>query len=231
LRYAGRVLIRALPLLAGIAPVAGITLAYWVGVNNDVLPSCVPYVDGCTSISATGRYMPGSLLFRAVMLPQSVLLVVLWYLSAHWLRALEPSTRAAGAIMLAGLVGALSLVLYVTLLGTKAPFYEFMRRFGIYLYFLGTATAQLTLAVALLRHAKLKASESLKKSAVAMLWLCGLPFVLGVLNLVLKAVLDDADTAENRIEWISALLMQGYFVVLYVAWRHTGFSVLIRTDP
>ena len=223
-------LIRALPLLAGIAPVAGITLAYWLGVTNDVLPSCIPYVDGCTSISATGRYMPGSLLFRAVMLPQTILLIVVWYLSANWLRAIAPSTKAAGAIMLSGFNGALCLVFYVTFLGTKAPFYEFMRRFGIYLYFLGTATAQLTLAVALLRHATRNAAASLKRSAAAMLWLCGLPFVLGVLNLVLKAVLDDADAAENRIEWISALLMQGYFVVLYLAWRHTGFSVLVTTD-
>ena len=223
-------LIRALPFLAGIAPVAGITLAYWLGVENDVLPSCIPYMDGCTSVSATGRYMPGSLLFRAVMLPQAILLVVVWYLSAHWLRAISPSTKAAGAIMLSGFVGALCLVLYVTFLGTKGPLYEFMRRFGIYLYFLGTATAQLTLAIALLGHAKRNAAVSLQRMSVAMLWLCGLPFVLGGLNLVLKALLDDADTAENRIEWISALLMQGYFVVLYLAWRDTGFSVEVKTS-
>lgn len=224
-------LIRWLPLLAGIAPVVGITLAYWLGVANDVLPSCNPYVDGCTSISATGRYMPGSLLFRAVMLPQSLLLAVVWYLTAHWLRAIAPSSKAVTAVMLSGFVGALCLVLYVTFLGTKAPFYEFMRRFGIYLYFLGTATAQLTLGIALLRHAKRSAARSLKRIAVAMLWLCGLPFGLGVLNLILKATLDDADMAENRIEWISALLMQAYFVALYLAWRGTGFSVAVRTDP
>lgn len=174
--------------------------------------------------------MPGSLLFRAVMLPQSILLIVVWYLSARWLRAIAPTSKAPVAVMLSGLVGALSLVLYVTFLGTKAPFYEFMRRFGIYLYFLGTATAQLTLAVALWRHASHSAILSLKRNAGAMLLLCGLPFVLGVLNLVLKAVLEDADSAENRIEWISALLMQGYFVVLYLAWRATGFSVQVKTD-
>ena len=223
-------LIRALPLVAGIAPVAGITLAYWLGVENDVLPSCIPYVDGCTSISATGRYMPGSLLFRAVMLPQSILLIVVWYLSSRWLRAIAPASKAAGAVMLSGFIGALCLVLYVTFLGTKAPFYEFMRRFGIYLYFLGTATAQLTLAIALWGHARRSAILALKRIAGAMLWLCGLPFVLGVLNMFLKTVLDDADTAENRIEWISALLMQGYFVVLYLAWRETGFAVEVRTN-
>ncbi|MGI9248611.1 MAG: hypothetical protein ACR2QI_06320, partial [Woeseiaceae bacterium] len=198
--------------------------------NNDVLPSCIPYLDGCTSVSATGRYMPGSLVFRSVMLPQSVLLLFLWYLSAQWLRAIAPSSRAPGAIVVAGVAGALALVLYVTFLGTKAPFYEFMRRFGIYFYFLGTATAQLTLAIALLGHAKRTATSSMRRLAIAMLWLCGMPFALGVLNLVLKAVLDNPDFAENRIEWNSALLMQGYFIVLYVAWRTTRFSVIVKTN-
>jgi ABC-type multidrug transport system permease subunit len=223
-------LVRGLPLIAGIAPVAGITLAYWVGVNNDVLPSCIPYLDGCTSVSAAGRYLPGSLLFRSVMLPQSILLVFLWYLAARWLHSIAPSSKAPGAIVVSGVVGALALVLYVTFLGTKAPFYEFMRRFGIYFYFLGTATAQLTLAIALLGHAKRTAARSIRKLAIAMLWLCGLPFALGILNLVLKAVLENPDFTENRIEWNSALLMQGYFIVLYIAWRTTGFSVVVSTD-
>ena len=55
-----------------------------------------------------------------------------------------------------------------------------------------------------------------------MLLLCGLPFLLGILNLVLKSLLDDADPYENRIEWISALLMQAYFVVLYLGLAYHG---------
>jgi hypothetical protein len=217
-------------MVAGIAPVVGVSLAYWLGVNSDVLPSCVPFIDGCTSISATGRKMPGSLLFRAVMLPQSVLLLFVWYFAARWLRGIAPSSKAPDTIVYSGMIGALALVLYVTFLGTKAPFYEFMRRFGIYFYFLGTATAQLTLAIALLNYARRSAAGSLQRLAIAMLWLCGLPFVLGVLNMILKSVLDNADYAENRIEWISALLMQGYFIVVYFAWRNTGFSVNVKTS-
>jgi len=222
-------LIRALPLVAGIVPVAGIFLSYWLAVDNGVLPACLPFLDGCVSISATGRYMPGSLLFRAAMLPQSVLLLMVWYLASLWLRNLAPASRAPATIMIAGFVGALALVLYVTFLGTKAPFYEFMRRFGIYFYFLGTAIAQVTLAVALLKHARQEAARELTRLSVGMLLLCGLPFLLGILNLVLKSLLDNADPYENRIEWISALLMQAYFVVLYLGWRFTGFSIAVNT--
>lgn len=223
--------IRALPLVAGISPVLGVTLAYWLAIESGILPACSPFLDGCVSISATGRYLPASLIFHAVMLPQALLLAVLWYFSALWLRSMtDAADRAAKVIGAAGLVGAIALILYVTFLGTRGNVYEFMRRFGIYFYFLGTATAQVTLAIALLRHAKRSGASSLRRYATAMLWLCGLPFALGVLNLILKSVLDEADSAENRIEWISALLMQAYFVTLYLAWRHTHFAVRVSTD-
>ncbi|MBU2677542.1 MAG: hypothetical protein KJP16_10685 [Gammaproteobacteria bacterium] len=171
-------LIRTLPLTAGIAPFLAAWLAYWLGVHNGVLPTCIPFLDGCTSISATGRTMPGSLLFRAVMLPQAIVLTFVWYFSARWLQSLAPSSKAVSAIIWSGLVGSASLVLYVTFLGTKAPFYEFMRRFGIYFYFLGTAVAQLTLAIALLNYLKRNAMPSLKRLPLVMLWLVGLPFAL-----------------------------------------------------
>ena len=223
-------LLRGLPLYTGIAPVVAVTLAYWLGVSNDVLPACMPLLDGCTSISATGRYPPGSLLFRAIMLPQAFVLALLWYLSAGWLDALIQKERSNTLLLASGLLGALALVLYVTFLGTTLPYYEVMRRFGIYFYFLGTALAQVTLAVALLKALPRARDDRLRSYALAMLWLCGLPFALGILNLVLKAVLDNADLMENRIEWTSAVLMQAYFVVLYLAWRHTRFTTSVRVN-
>jgi hypothetical protein len=79
----------------------------------------------------------------------AVALPVFWYFSVKWLRALDPRwhSHAVWSIFVSGAVGALALIVYVTFLGTKEPFYEFMRRFGIYFYFLGTALAQLLLAL------------------------------------------------------------------------------------
>ena len=56
-------LIRGLPLITALAPLLGINIAYWMGVEYGNLPSCNPYLDGCTSISSTGRYPPGDRLF------------------------------------------------------------------------------------------------------------------------------------------------------------------------
>ncbi len=212
--------IRSLPLFTGLLPLVGINAAYWIGVDAGILPSCIPYIEGCTSISATGRYPPGDRLFRAVMLPQSVLLAVTWYFAATWLKTLLPESKAPRAVLVFGLLGALALILYVSYLGTKEPFYELMRRFGIYIYFLGTGVAQIVLTLALKRSSWRQ----------AMLWVVAIPWVLGLANFAQKALRADPDHMENTIEWVVSVLMQVWFLLLYVGWRKTGFRVAVTTD-
>ena len=213
-------MIRFLPLFMGIVPVIGVAAAYWLNVQAGVLPSCMPLWDGCVSISATGRYMPGGMPFRAVLLPQAAFLVILWWLSIEWLKNVLPTSRHRHAIMISGVVGALALIIYATFLGTKQPFYEFMRHIGIYFYFLGTALSQLLLTIAM----------PTSRLRTAMLWVIGTPFGLGLVNLAQKLVLSNPDRIENSIEWTSAILMQFWFVLLYVAWRKSGLVVAVQTD-
>ena len=224
-------LIRWLPLIAGVVPFVGIHVCYLIAVQYGFLPSCFPYVEGCTSVSATGRYPPANFLFRAVELPVAALLIVIWYLTVEWLRALKPnlSKITAAAILISGVTGALALIIYVTFLGTTEPFYEFMRHFGIYFYFVGTTFAQIFVAVSLRAVCKARQDAALGKVASTLLWLCLLPFALGLLNLAQKAVLEysTADALENSIEWLALVMMQTYFVVLYVAWRRTGFDIQV----
>ena len=222
-------LIRWLPLLAGVIPVLAGTLAHWLGAHNGVLPACNPWLDGCTSISATGRNPPGSYLFRAVHMPYATILAVIWYFCSAWLAVLCGNAHQAKirTMLIGGVVAAISLIVYVTFLGTSEPIYEFMRRFGIYGYFLGTAIAQLMLSLTLAAFATQNDALDLKRLAWLMLALVTLPFILGILNLVLKVVVDDYGAGQNRIEWITNLAMQVWFVLLYVAWRRTGFRVAV----
>jgi hypothetical protein len=211
---------RFLPLFAGVVPIAGIAAAYWLNVEAGLLPACLPLLDGCTSISATGRMMPGSMAFRAVLLPQAALLAFLWWFSVRWLEQVSPESRAGTPILICGATGAIALVLYVTFLGTEQPFYEFMRRFGIYFYFLGTGLSQILLTLAL----------SPSRLRATMLWVIGTPLVMGLINLAQKLLLADSNGIENSIEWASALLMQLWFVLLFVAWRRTGIGVTVYVD-
>jgi hypothetical protein len=221
--------LRLLPLAVGILPLVAMFGAFWLGVYNDVVPACIPFIDGCTSISATGRKPPGSFLFRAVMLPQAVVLLILWTVTVSWLRSLHPKRHQplATAILISGIVGAVALIIYVTFLGTREPIYEFMRRTGIYFGFLGIALAQLFTAIALVRISRLAGREQLSHNAKTMLGLCVATFALGVINVVFKMTLADADAMENRIEWIASMLMQVYFFVMYFTWRDTEISAVV----
>ncbi len=212
--------IRFMPLVTALAPLIGVNLAYWIGVQYDNLPSCIPYIDGCTSISSAGRYPPGDRLFRAVMLPQAVWLIITWHFTAAWLKTLGRSRGAALTVEISGLLGGAALILYVSYLASNDPFYEVMRRYGIYLYFVGTVVAQIAVTFAL-------RPSGLRK---VMMWIIAMPFLLGIYNLIQKNFISDLNSIENRIEWIVSLLMHIWFIVLYVAWRKSNFKVVPRTS-
>ncbi len=223
-------LIRLLPLLGGVIPIVGATLAYWLSAQHGALPSCNPWLDGCTSISAAGRYPPGSYLFRAVQLPYAAAIVFIWYFSRAWLNTLcgDQHRRKISAMYVSGVIAAFALAVYVTFLGTTEPIYQFMRRFGIYAFFLGTALAQLMLAITLAAHASSSGRAGLRRISRHMLVLVALLVAIGILNPVLKLTLDNAHAMENRIEWIATLMMQAWYVLMYLAWRQTGFKAVVQ---
>ena len=210
-------LVRALPLIAAFGPLIGIAVAYWLGASHEHLPACNQWLDGCTSISSTGRYPPGDRLFRAALLPQAAWLILTWYFTGLWLRSLLPGTRIDRLVLPLGFVGAVALVVYISYLASNDPFYEVMKTWGIYFYFAGTALCQVAVS----------ASVPASRLRQVMLWICVTPFALGVFNLVQKALLTDINSIENRIEWVVSLLMQLWFITLYVAWRKTGFRVAV----
>ena len=227
-------LLRLLPLITGFAPLFAVHVSYLIAIRAGVLSACIPYFSGCTSISATGRYPPSSFLFKSVMMPEAILMVAYWLFSVAWLRSLEQSAGRAGnsgtMIAVFGVAGALFLILYVTFLGTQGPVYDFMRRFGVYLYFLFTVIAQLILAGKVLRVSSELRIPGIVRVTKYQLAIAVIPFALGILNLILKSVLDDARSAEYIIEWIFALLMHFYFMLSFFSWRATGFDALFSVD-
>ncbi len=218
--------IRWLPLIAGFVPIIASFGALAIGIGAGTLEACFPPLDGCLSISATGRKPPGSFLFKALMLPQAVLVFAVFVLSARWLGLLAPALnpQRQQIIWIAGTIAAIAMIVYVTYLGTREPIYEFMRRGGIYFYFVGVVVAEITLALGLQRVAQARDDAVLARQSAWLLRLCLAPLVLGILNLVLKSVLADADAPENAIEWIASLCLQAYMLLLFFVWRRTGLQ-------
>lgn len=211
--------------MAGLIPLAAVNGCYLLAAAQDVVPWCFPYLDGCTSISRAARHESVNFLFRAIMLPWSALLMLYWWLAAKWLKLWVPqSFRRRHAILLLGVVAALFHILYATFLGVEGETYQWLRRYGINVYFSFTVLAQILLMSMIVRDTRLPAW--LRGSQFG---LCAVLLLLGLASLPLQFIVADRDAALNALEWTYALLMASFFPLTGSAWRVSGFSLSART--
>lgn len=68
--------LRIIALLAATLPFFAVHLTWLLAASYGLVEWCNPYIDSCTSISATGRHAPASYVFRATMLPAAVVLAL-----------------------------------------------------------------------------------------------------------------------------------------------------------
>lgn len=217
----------AVTLLAGLLPIVAAHAAYLLNVYSaDGLAAgfvCMPYLDGCVSISRAARSGSGLKLFQALMLPSALLLFLSWGCVRQWLAGLQAcSARRARTIAALGMVGALFLVAYVTALGNEDEWYRWQRRYGVILYFGGTALAQLLLVWVLWPARGRLAGGRVRRPIAALTGLVSVQWALGVFSSLKRLLFDDPqliDRIENVIEWWYALPMSLAFIV--IAWMFT----------
>ena len=212
-----------LPLLIAVLFLVAAHAAYLLSIQAGHVPACMPYVDGCVSISRAARHGLGNHLFRLLVIPCAVLHALVWWLARYWLQG--------GRLMLAlGAMSAMALAVYATFLGTEGEAYRFLRRYGVVVYFGFGYLAQLALMQRAARRGALPAGVIAAQSwiAVAMLG-------LGLANVVAGLAVPDPaakDRWENVFEWWLGLLMVGWYAVLALGWRRQGLAMALkRHDP
>ena len=84
-----------IPLAAVLLPAVGVHVSYALAAAQGHVPWCLVYLDGCTSISSTGRAAPERFVFLGTVLPTAVLLMMYWRLNLDWLRQLRGRAEAA----------------------------------------------------------------------------------------------------------------------------------------
>lgn len=211
-----------LPLAVALVPVLAAHLAYALSTEAGLAPACMPYLDGCVTISRAARHGLGNHLFRLLMLPCALLQALHWCAARRWLRLSHPDPAAGRSLLLLGVFAGTALAVYVAFLGTEGEVYEWLRRYGARLYFASTYLAQLVL---LRRYRQLPASQHdalyrwMLIVSVAML-------VVGLANTAASYLVADErlkDRLENLLEWHLGLLMTGWFLLQAVLWRRSGF--------
>lgn len=216
----------ALPLAAGLLPLAGTVIAFQVAVAQGQFVSCIPFLEGCVSISRAARYDLPNVLFRAFLLPAATLQGLTWMLSARWLLAVgAPATRGQRLLPWIGVIAAIAAILYGTFLGTDGSGYRLMRRYGINFYFGFTCISMLIVAGAL-RSAEAARDERRRVSRALYTLIICLP-LLGIVNATRTLYLDDEASqyaVGNVTEWWGGLIFTAYFVLVAALWHRDRFA-------
>ena len=189
--------------LTAVVPTLTVNVCYVISSTQGLVPACIPYFEGCTSISSAGRYGISYYLFKVGMVGAAVLLVLFWRQMSGHIRA--ATGRAAPVAAACGMGGAAFLVLYTAFLGSEGDFYFLMRRFGTLLYFGLTMVAQLMA----LRRLETFAPPWLTRT---MKWILFSMLFFGFFSIPVMNYMDNKDTFQDIIEWDFSLLMQTYFL-------------------
>ncbi|MFV2057341.1 MAG: hypothetical protein ACC707_12790 [Thiohalomonadales bacterium] len=214
---------RFIPILIAVAPILAINICYLIAASFEHVAWCFPYLDGCTSISATGRHAPENFIYRATMLPIAVFMGLYWVLNYYWLIELGDRLRWPRlTILFLGVIAAFFLVLYTTVLGAIGDIYQTQRRIGVTIYFSFTYLSQLLITSRLWHLKKKRGQVRLGRVPEAQLLLCSAMLLLGLISIPLSVVEPQAD---NIIEWNFALLLSLYYLTTYYGWKNTGFEL------
>ena len=207
-----------LALAVAIVPAVAAHLAYYLSVRDGWVPACIPYLDGCTSISRAARHGVGNTLFKAVMLPMALVSALLWREAWHWLR--EQRRTPGPALRASGAVAAVALATYVAFLGDEGEFARWLRRYGALAYFAATYLAQ----IGFVRHAWHAGRRDAPMKS--MLALCVLLLGFGLVSVWASGTLQPPakDQVEDAVEWVLGAFFTAWFLCLAWLWKARSSS-------
>ncbi len=212
------------PLLITLVFLFAVHAAYALSVRGGYVPACVPYWEGCTSISRAARHGSGNLLFRALVIPCAALHAWVWWKAARVDGI--PDDGMARLVRMFGVTSAIALAVYAAFLGTQGEIYGFLRRYGVTVYFGFGFLAQL-LWMRRAARAQAVSASVLRLMRV----LCAGMLCLGIGNVVAGAIVDEPalrDRIENALEWQLGLLLVSWFALLSRAWKRAGQGPHLR---
>lgn len=207
--------------LAALLPLVTIHVCFLVSASEGYIDWCLPYWEGCSSISRAGRHGTAYFLFKGGMIPALVMQGLFWVLNRHWLRACGGADQRS--LMVMGIVAAFCLLLYTLTLGHRGDTFQLLRRMGVMGYFGLTFIAQLRLSAAL------AALPQWRDDGRRLLRLCSLALFLGLLSVVLGMRWPDRyDDMEDGFEWVIAIILNLHALWVAVLWRRSGFRLELR---
>jgi hypothetical protein len=214
--------------MAGLLPLTAAISAAYLSMQLELVPACNPLVDGCVSISRTGRHGLPNIVFRALLLPAAVFQALTWVLCSQWLRTLPSANQANSPsinwLATLGILAGVFLILYGSFLGTEGGAYRWLRQYGTIFYFSFTYLCMVLLLSGLRREQRIERLTVPTLTAVCLLLL-----VLGLINTLVAQLFDDPlkDRIENITEWWLGLGFVLVFFILANTWRRLRVAMYL----
>ncbi|MCW9013896.1 MAG: hypothetical protein OQL06_08940 [Gammaproteobacteria bacterium] len=221
---------RTIAILIVVLPLFTVNAVYLISAYAGQVPWCIPYIEGCTSISRAARKSDAIFLFRGLMIVYAVLLIYYWRLVQLWLNELDHRfTLTALIIFIIGMTGAVFLILYVDFLGSTGAMYRFLRRYGVIVYFSFTPLAHMIMLNHLYNLKRLKPDIAISFSVLYyQLSIFMLILILGLTNVVMVYVGSKTFESESIVEWNYSLLLALLFSGSIFMWKDLRLHLVIK---
>ena len=219
-----------LAILAGLLPLACIHITYVLAASHGQVPWCIPYIDSCTSISATGREPPAYFVFKAVMIPAAVVLMAYWLLNARWMLQLE--SRSQGWLRTLAVLGAIAgggLIFYSVLLGAIGEEVRQWRHTGVLAFFGFTLLCQLIITRLLTQRRAIVAEYP--RTLGALKTVIAVDLLVGLASLAIGFASPALyDRVNDAFAWNFTLLLCVHVLLTATLWRRTGFTLQLAVN-
>ena len=208
--------LRALALICFILPIITVILSYIFSVKLNLVTSCIPNFEGCTSISRAGRNPPVKYFFKPLMYFYSMFLFLYWYVFLEKIKKINIFEKK---YFLFAFFSVLFLILYITFLG-EGKIYTFFRKIGIYIYIFFTVITQFLISKKLYSF-KVKIKKNFNFKFIKLnYYLTSFLVISGMILLpVLLIKIDSFPQIKNIISWNYFFIIQLYFLFSFLGFK------------
>ena len=208
--------IKKLSLIIFLLPTFTVIVSYLLSLSFEYVPFCIPNIDGCTSISRTGRYYPVNVFFKLSLFLSGFLVFFYWYKNFIFFKKYKFVLMNYAFIL--SIISIIFLFLYLIFLG-ESSYYKFFRKVGIFIYILFSIISELFLSIIYYKTIKINRFLNtffIKFKLNLSIILIGLAIILFPL-MVMK--INNISELRNMISWNYFLLIQVNFLITFLIWN------------
>ena len=204
--------LRFISLACFILPVFTVIISYLISIKLNLVATCIPNFEGCTSISRAGRYEPVKFFFKPMMFFYAVFIFFFWNI---FLKEIYNTKIETKNLIILTYITVIFLCLYITFLG-ESKVYSFFKRIGIYFYILSIVLLQFSSNRILINNKK-KLSKFFNYKIVHFnYYLSSFLVISGLILLpILIIKIEDYPQIKNIISWNYFLLIQLFFFLFF----------------